>query len=257
VRLANVLVTGTLFVAVAAEGAYIVKTHRQMDALAAQVQQLAADAEEEPATRESPRAPWVGQRPTGGGSGSPMGKLPPPRFNTPPTFTTPSAPLPAGAPTLPAAIDTPEAREQLRQFVAAELQHQRDDWRQQQQQQREEDQRRRLEGAIKTLGLSDADGKKLTDIVTQAQDQRRDLRDKIQSGQLPREQIPQAMSALRDQTDKQIRALIGDDKAQQFQQLQRQGQGNRGGPGGFGGPFGGPPGGWAGGQPQAQRQPQP
>jgi hypothetical protein len=247
------MVTGTLFVAVAAEGAYIVKTHRQIDALTAQVQQLAADAEEEPSVRESPRAPWVGQRPTNGGGTT--ARLPPPRFNTPPASTTPSAPA-GGGPVLPPALDNPEAREQLKQFVAAELQHQRDDWRQQQMQQREEDQRRRTENAIKTLGLSDSDGKKLTEIVTQAQDQRRDMREKIQSGQIPRDQIPQAMSAMRDQTDKQIRALIGDDKAQQFQQMQR--QGNRGGGpggGGFGGPFGGPPGGWAGGQPPPQRQP--
>jgi hypothetical protein len=248
VRLANALVTGTLFVAVAAEGAYILKTHRQIDALTAQVQQLAADAEEEPA-RESPRALWVGQRPTSGNTGGTTARLPPPRFNAPSTFTAP----PAGAPALPPALDTPEARDQLKQFVAAELQRQRDDWRQQQQQQREEDQRRRLENAIKTLGLNDSDGKKLTDIVTQSQEQRRDLRDKIQSGQLTRDQIPQAMSALRDQTDKQIRALIGDDKAQQFQQTQRQ-QGGRGG--GFGGPFGGPPGGWAGGPPQQRQQQQ-
>lgn len=251
-RLTNALVTGTLFVAVAAEGAYIVKTHRQMDALAAQVQQMAAEAEEEPAARETPRMPWVGQRPTIGTTpGGTTARLPPPRFNTPPPSAAPGSAPVAGAPTLPPALDNPEAREQLRQFVAAELQHQREDWRQQQQQQREEDQRRRLEGAIKTLGLSDSDGKKLTDIVTQAQDQRRDLREKIQSGQIPREQIPQAMTALRDQTDKQVRALIGDDKAQQFQQLQRQ---NRGGPGGPGGPFGGPPGGWAGGPPQQRQQ---
>jgi hypothetical protein len=250
VRLANALVTGTLFVAVAAEGAYILKTHRQIDALTTQVQQLAADAEDEPAARD-PQRPWVGQRPTS--NGGTAARLPPPRFNAPPSFTVgASAPLPAGAPALPPGLDTPEAREQLKQFVAAELQHQRDDWRQQQQQQREEDQRRRLDSAIKALALSDSDGKKLTDIVSQAQDQRRDLREKIQSGQIPRDQIPQAMSALRDQTDKQVKALLGDDKAQQFQQLQRPQRGPGGA--GFGGGFGGPPGGWAAGPPPAPRQ---
>jgi hypothetical protein len=250
VRLANALVTGTLFVAVAAEGAYIVKTHRQIAALTTQVQQLAAESEEEPTARDAPRSPWVGQRPTNTPGGTP-GRLPPPRFNTSPSSTASSSPPPAGAVALPPALDSPEAREQLKQFVAAELQHQRDDWRQQQQSQREDDQRRRLEGAIKTLGLNEADGKKLTDIVTQSQDQRRDLREKIQSGQLPRDQIPQAMSALRDQTDKQIRALVGDDKAQQFQQMQRpqRGPGN-----GFGGPGGGPPGGWAAGPPRGGQQ---
>lgn len=243
-RLANVLVSGTLFAAVIAEGAYIIKTHRRMDQLAAQVQQLAAEAvDEEPVReRDTTRSPWVGQRPTTA-PGTQAAHLPPPRFNTP-SYT---APAPSGGPALPPVLDTPEAREQLRQFVASEMQHQRDDWRQQQQQQRDEDQRRRLEGAIKTLGLNAEDGKKLTDIVTQSQDQRRDLREKIQSGQIPREQIPQAMSALRDQTDKQIRALIGDDKAQQFQQMQRpfRAPGNFGG-GGPGGP------GFAGGAPPRQ-----
>ena len=249
-RLANALVTGTLFVALAAERAYNVKTHRQIDALTTQVQQLAADSEDEPAARDTSRAPWVGQRPTSSGGGA-GGRLPPPRFNTTASATpTNSAPPPAGAPALPPALDTPEARDQLRQFVAAELQHQRDDFRQQQQQQREDDQRRRLESAVKTLGLNEADGKKLTDIVTQSQDQRRDLREKIQSGQIPRDQIPQAMSALRDQTDKQVRALVGDDKAQQFQQMQGPNRGPRGG--GFGGP---PGGGWAGGPPRGPQTP--
>jgi len=230
-----VLVTGILFVSVIAEGAYIIKTHRQVNALTTQVQQLAAEAGEEEPARDSPRPSWVGQRPTSP-SAAANNRVPPPRFNAPPTFTAP--PPPAGAVALPPALDNPEAREQLRQFVAAELAHQRDDWRQQQMQQREDDQRRRLENTIKTLGLSDADGKKLTDIVTQAQDQRRDLREKIQSGQIPREQIPQAMSALRDQTDKQVRALIGDDKAQKFQEMQRPARAP-----GFGGPpFGGGPG---------------
>ena len=43
-RLANAVVTGTLFVAVMAEGAYIVKTHRQIEKLTTQVEQLAADS---------------------------------------------------------------------------------------------------------------------------------------------------------------------------------------------------------------------
>jgi hypothetical protein len=255
VRLANVLVTGTLFTAVIAEGAYIIKTHRQMEALTTQVQQLAAEGADEPSGRElSRQGGWVGDRPTAGAPGKPA-RLPPPRF------ATTSAPAPSGPSgstsglALPAALDTPEARDQLRQFVAAELQRERDDFRQQQQQAREDEARRRLDEAIKTLGLSSEDGKRLTDVVTKAQDQRRELRDKIQSGQLARADVGKEMNALRVETDKQIRSIVGDDKAQKFQELQRQNRGpGPGGPGfggpGFGGPgFGGPGFGGPGGPP--------
>jgi two-component system OmpR family sensor kinase len=60
------------------------------------------------------------------------------------------------------------------------------------------------------------------------------------------------MTALRDQTDKEIRGVIGDEKAQKFQDLTRQNRGPGGGPGGGfpgggfpggGFPGGGPPGG--------------
>jgi hypothetical protein len=251
VRLANALVTGTLFVAVMAEGAYIVKTHRQIEKLTTQVEQLAADSVDDVTPREQGRSSaGVGQRPTTTAAAA-AGRLPPPRFNAPPpSFNAPPA-APGAAP-LPPALDTPEAREQLRNFVAAEMQTQREAWRQQQIEGRDEENRRRLDNAIKTLGLSESDGRKLTDIVTQSQSQREAMREKIQSGQIPREQVAQSIMALRDSTNKQIQALVGDEKAQKFQELQRQNRGP-GGPPGLGGGrggFGGP--GVAGGQRPAQ-----
>jgi hypothetical protein len=247
VRLTNLLVTGTLFVAVIAEGAYIIKTHRQIEKLTTQVEQLAVEAVDDGTARDpgQPSA-GVGHRPTTNASGP--GKVPPPRFNAPPppTFTPPATTQ--GAAALPPVLDTPEAREQLRNFVATEMQNQREAWRQQQIEGRDEEARRRLDNAVKTLGLNEGDGRKLTDIVTQAQTQRDALREKIQSGQLPRDQVPQAMTALRESTDKQIRALVGDEKAQKFQELQRQNRGPGGGPGFGGRGFGGP--GFAGGQPR-------
>jgi hypothetical protein len=241
------LVTGALFAIVIAEGAYIIKTRRQMDTLTTQVQQLAAEAVAEGGDATAAREPsrgngWVGERPTAT-SGAP-GRLPPPRFNTAPA---PSGSPPAGSPAggqtpLPAVLDTPEARGQLRQFVAAELQRERDDWRQQQQQARDEEAQRRLEATIKTLGLNADEGKKLTDIVTKSQDQRRQLRDKVQSGQLARADVAREFTTLREQTDKELKAALGDDKAQKFQEMQRQNRGPGGGPGGPGGPRGwGPP----------------
>jgi len=249
VRLANLLVTGSLFVAVIAEGAYIIKSHKQIEKLTTQVEQLAAESMDGEAVRDPGRpSGGVGQRPTSNPPPT-SGRVPPPRFNTPPpTFTTPA---PAGGPTLPPAIDTPEARQQLKQFIAAELQNQREEWRQQQIQGREDEQRRRMDEAIKTLGLSESDGRKLSDIVTRSQEQRTALREKIQAGQIPRDQVPQAMSQLRDETDKQIRALVGDEKGQKFQEMTRP-RAPGPGMGGQGRGWGGP--GFAGGQPR-QNQP--
>jgi hypothetical protein len=239
VRIANTLVTALLSTAVIAEGAYIIKTHRQMDALSAQVQQLAAEAADAPAADLPRLGARVGDRPTGGPA-----RLPPPRFTTAAAqaYTAPAAGTP-GAPALPPALDTPEAREQLRQFVAAELAHEREDWRQRQQQARDEEAQRRLEAAIKTLGLNGSEAQKLTEVVTNAQEQRRALRDKIQAGQIARTDVPKEMMALRDQTDKQLRDVLGDEKAQKFQELQRQNGGpGPGGPvGGFRRAFGGQP----------------
>jgi hypothetical protein len=241
VRTANLLVTGSLFVAVIAEGAYIIKTNRRMEALTNQVQQLAAEAvADEPASRDLGRTGgngWGADRP---GPNPAPARLPPPRFNTTtPTAAAPAGSAPAGGPALPPALDTPEARQQLRAFVAAELQRERDDWRQQQQQARDEEAQRRLDATIKALGLNADEGKRLTDAVTKSQEQRRQLRDKVQSGQLARADVAKEFTTLREQTDKEIRAAIGDEKAQKFQEMQRQ---NRG-PGGPGGPrgFGGPP----------------
>jgi hypothetical protein len=58
------------------------------------------------------------------------------------------------------------------------------------------------------------------------------------------------MSTLRDETDKQIRALVGEDKAQKFQEMTRARPPV--GPGGQGRGWGGP--GFAGGQPRTQPQ---
>src|SRR4051812_5248400 len=107
-RLVNALVTGTLFVSVLAEGAYIIRTHKQLETLSAQVAQLSAEAADEPVGRELPRgvAGWVGARPTAGPTPT-AGRLAPPRFNPgAPDSSGGSNGAPAG---LPAVLDTPEA----------------------------------------------------------------------------------------------------------------------------------------------------
>ncbi len=243
------LVSAVLAAAVIAQGAYINKTRKQMDALYDQVQQLAAESasEGEPSVDRPMRG--VGG---GGRSGAATAiRLPVPRFVPGPA---PSAPPPPGAVPLPAVIDSQEARDQLRQFVAAELQRERDEQRERFRQRFEEDQQRRREAMVKSLGLNDEQGKKLTDVLTAAQNARRDLRDKIQSGEISRADIGKQMTALRETTDQQVRQVIGDDRMPKYQELQRQDQGGRpfggggggrrgGGPPGEGPPPGGPPGG--------------
>jgi hypothetical protein len=164
--------------------------------------------------------------------------------------------VPAGAPpapgalALPAAIDSPEARDQLRAFVAAELQRERDDQRERGRQRFEEEQQKRMETMVKTLGLNAEDGKKLTDALTSAQNARREMRDKIQSGEISRADVGTQLASLREKTDQQVRQVLGDDKMKKFQELQRQDRGGWGGPGGGGrgrGPGAGAPG--AGGPP--------
>jgi hypothetical protein len=168
--------------------------------------------------------------------------MPPPRFAPAPVAPAPAAPPPGALP-LPPAIDGPEARDQLRAFVAAELQRERDDQRERNRQRFEDDQQRRTEALVKSLGLNTDDGRKLTDTLAAAQTARRDLRDKMQSGEVTRAEIGPQLAALGEKTNEQVRQLIGDDKMQKFQELQRQNGGGWGPGGGRGrGPGGGGPG---------------
>jgi len=228
------IVTAVLVAAVIAQGAYISKTRSQMSALADQVQQLAAES---PGELDVPPAPSAGRSWRGSESSSPgtrpgesRGRLSPPRFAPAPTVSAPAPPT-AGALPLPPALDSPEARDQLRAFVAAELQRERDDQRERIRQRFEDTQKSRTEALVKSLGLNPDDGRKLTDTLTAAQAARRDLRDKMQSGEGNVADMATQLASLREKTDQQVRQVIGDDKMQKFQELQRQDGGGRG-PGG-------------------------
>jgi hypothetical protein len=235
------LVSAVLAAAVIAQAAYISKTRRQVDALYDQVQQLAAES----ASDGEPMAASPERRRPSGGGPAPAARMPLPRFTPPPSFTSTGSSAPGSAP-LPPALDSPEARDQLRQFVAAELQRERDEQRDRMRQRWEEDQQRRLDSMAKALGLNPDEGKRLTEVVTKSQTARRELRDKIQSGEVSRADIGPQMAALREQTDRDLKQLLGDDRMQKFQELQRQDRGGGWGPGGAGrgrGPGGGGPGG--------------
>jgi hypothetical protein len=249
------LVSAVLAAAVIAQAAYIAKTRRQMDVLYDQVQQLAAESasDGEPVAAAPERR--RGFSPPGRAAPA---RLPPPRFAPPPPSFT-SGGSPPGAIPLPPALDSPEARDQLRQFVAAELQRERDEQRDRMQKRWEEDQQRRMDSMVKALGLNPDESKRLTEVMTASQTARRELRDKIQSGDVTRADIGPQMAALRAKTDQDLKQVLGDDRMQKFQELQRQDRGGGGGGWGPGGgrgrgPGGGFPGG-GGGPPAAQGAP--
>jgi hypothetical protein len=237
------LMTAALSAAVIGEGAYIFKTQRKIETLSEQVQQLVTESlsQETPAASDERPGRNLGTQAPRFNPPAPGAKLPPPRFAggatplPPPTGTTAQVPLPPG-------LDNPEAREQLRAFVSSELQRERDDQRERFRQQRDEQQQRRLDDTIKKLGLNADEGKRLADVLTAQRTAREELRNKVQGGQIAGPDMGKQFTALREQSDQQVRQVLGDDRMKKFQELQRQDRG--GGPGGgrFRGPGGGGPG---------------
>jgi hypothetical protein len=247
-RLPAILGIGLLSVTVVAEGAYIYKTRRQVDTLLGEVQRLSAERQEDDLRGGGARGP-IPRFTEGPADEEPAARpaaLPPPRFvpGAQPTATAPGAPVP-----LPPALDNPQAREQLRAFVAAELQRERDERVDRERQRRDDEQQRRLDGMVKALGLNPDQGRKFTEIMTSTQDARRQLREKVMGGQIPREEVGRQMTALREKTDQQLKEVIGDSGMKKLEELRQNDRRGGGGPGG-GGPgegFGRGGGPWGGG----------
>jgi hypothetical protein len=148
---------------------------------------------------------------------------------------------------LPAAISTPEAREQLRQFVVAQLERERQEARVRDEQRMAARMRERRVAAIQPLGLSPGDTEKFLAITDKADAARFAVRDRIESGQLDRGAVRQEMANLREQTDRELKALLGDDRMKKYEEIRRDLGPPEGGPGfgrgGFGRGRGGPGGG--------------
>lgn len=246
-RLIGLIVGGVLSVAVIAEGAYIVHTRRQVDWLSSRLETLGAEAGDLLAGVDSNR---YGGRP--GGQDDPESEgpsrgsgrgLPPPRLIVPAPAVAVSAPSNDPLP-LPPAIDTAEGREQLRRFVVAQLEQEREQGRQRQEQRQQEREQARREQLVKDLGLSPGESEKFTQILGQTQNARMNLRNRIESGELNRENMGREMAAMREETDRQMRSLLGDDRMKKFEEMRRPGPmqgGGRWGRGPGGGPPGGPP----------------
>ena len=239
-QLAGMVVSAGLGIVVIAEGAYIVRTRAQLAGLAQKID--AIGAAEDP-LRDPPRF-------AGRGAGEvdsdrddelapaarrALGRLP--HFTSEPAGA--AAPDSSGDPLpLPAALSSAAAREQLRQFVVAQLARER------QEDKAKADERRQVRlldwsgRAAKQIGLSDAETQAFNDLTAKNDAARTKLRDQIATGELDRAQIRQQSTALRTDADQQMRALLGDDRMQKLQDFRRE-EGGPPGEGPGGGRFGG------------------
>jgi DNA-binding transcriptional regulator YdaS (Cro superfamily) len=123
---------------------------------------------------------------------------------------------------LPAAITSPEAREQLRQFILAQLERERQEARARDDQRREQRAQERRDAMAKSLGLSPAETAQFTQLSLKADAARAALRDRIESGQVDRTAIRQEMTSLRSESDKELRSLLGDERMEKLDQLRRE-----------------------------------
>jgi len=235
----GMIVTAGLGVLVIAEGAYIVRTRSQLATLTDKVEALSAAAVSDPAPyrRAGGGGEDRGFEAGDGPGGAPSAAVRPalralPRFTT----ETPAAPAADSGDSLPLppVISSQEAREQLRQFVLAQLERERQEARVRDEQRVLGRARERRVAAIQSLGLSGAEAEKFLAITDKADAARVDLRARIESGQLDRASVRQEISALRDESQRELSALLGDERMKKYDQIRReQGPGE-----GFGPPFG-------------------
>lgn len=220
-RVAGALLVSVLSAAVIAEGAYLLKMRRQVDALSAEVRELASEGER----AQGPPRPGVAE--SHDGDGTPWATavrrerpgLPVPRFLP---ATNPAGVGLARMP-VPSTFEAPEAREQLRQIVSAEIARERQERREGERKRWMEQQERRtneaVEAVVKGLGLGSDDAAKFKDLVASTQAARHGLREKIESGQLTRQDIGREATALRQQAEGQLVQLLGEERAKKAREI--------------------------------------
>ena len=87
---------------------------------------------------------------------------------------------------LPQAIDSPQAREQLRQFVLAQLERERQEARMRQDERRQQREQERRDQVAKQLGLSPSETEKFNQILNDSRDARDKLRAQVEAGRAGR-----------------------------------------------------------------------
>jgi hypothetical protein len=251
-KLIGIVGVGLLTVVVVAQGSYIVSTRREVNALKERldaVSQGMAVSDRVHAGEGGGRA-WVPSfvdSPSGNDNAdqkvapAPRGV---PRFaaqDEAPASSNDSLPLPP-------AVDSPQSREQLRQFVVAQMQRQRDEERQQREARFEENRQRAQEKVSAALGLNADESRRFKELLANQQTAAREVREKVQSAQLPRSEMRNQMQALRTKGEADLRQLLGDQRLQKFETLRREdpevaplGMPRMGGREGGGPPWGGGP----------------
>jgi uncharacterized coiled-coil protein SlyX len=255
-----------LFAGVVAEGAYIIKQQRQLAGLTEKlnaIQENAAEAERERdgTWRADPSRPSVREDE----------RLNNP--NLPPDF------LPAlealgdavneagglgaivasqeGDLPLPPVLASAEAREQLRNFINAQMgaqQKVREEERQKRSAERVNEVREELTAK---LALAPADAEKFNGLISATQEKRRELFDAIREGKIDRDQLRDQMREMYQKSGDDMRKLLGEQKFGQFEELRTQmgwGRGGWGNNSGRGGPPGAAPGAMPGAVPPAPQR---
>ena len=255
-RVIGIVVGAALGLAVVAEAAYIVRTRSQLAAVSEKLEALSSERETAMGGLGRGFGNEAGQAREGGlddgEDDRAVRRLPPPRLVPGPQGSAAPPPRSDDPLPLPPAIDSPQAREQLRQFVLAQLERERQEAQVRQEERRQQRETERRDRLAKELGLSPSETEKFNQILNDAQAAREKFRDQIEAGQLPRDQARQSMMAMRQEHEQNLRGLLGDERRKKYETMRappggrpfgdRRGWG--GGQGvGRGGPGGGPPGG--------------
>ncbi len=133
------------------------------------------------------------------------------------------APAPAAAAEvpLPEVLSSPGAREQLSRFVQAEMDRARASQREERLDRREQRENEVYEKAVGALKLSEAEAGKLGEILSKLQADRRALVASVRAGEKPQTELGPGVAALRDQADKDAKALLGEEKFGKLTELRR------------------------------------
>jgi len=227
-RILSTVGFGLLTVSVVVEGAVLLKTRRQVEALQTELGRREVDGVGEDGPDQARRASTRDFRGGERGDGDRPAQAPAVRTgvaarageNLPPPRFVPAAASANLAPTI-AVLQSPEGREQLRDLVASELDRMQDDRRERERQERLEREQRRVDQVVKQLGLNSDEERRFKDVLAQADTARQQFRQKMEEGNIPRAEIGRQFMALRQQTEQQMKSVLGDQRMQTYQQMTR------------------------------------
>jgi hypothetical protein len=204
------------------EGAYLFKLSRRVTALSHEPAGAVDDREEAVASRSALSAPVRPHPIVAGASRVPSFQTLAPPSTTPATTT------------LREALATTEGREQLKAAMEVIAEEKRQTRLVESLPRRAERDQRFRERIMKAVPLAGDEPLKLSSVFTSLQAARQQTIDDMHAGLKNAEQTDEALDQVREEADKQIHALLGDDRWKKIQNGRRGGWG-----GGQGGPNGG------------------